>query len=84
MNNLVLTPKYEAYQNSGLDWLGDIPKSWNLLANKHIFKLKKILVGKKSEEYELLSLTLKGIIKRDMDTLKASSPRSLIHIRKLK
>lgn len=74
MNNLVLTPKYEAYQNSGLDWLGDIPNSWNLLANKHIFKLKKILVGKKSEEYELLSLTLKGIIKRDMDNPEGKFP----------
>lgn len=29
--------------------------------------MKKNLVGKKSNEYDLLSLTLEGIIKRDLD-----------------
>lgn len=60
-------PKYEAYKDSGVEWLGDIPEQWDVLANKHIFKLKKNLVGKRSSEYDLLSLTLYGIIKRDME-----------------
>lgn len=58
--------RYEKYKPSGVDWIGEIPYSWIMLANKHIFNLNKDLVGKRSSEYDLLSLTLRGIIKRDM------------------
>jgi type I restriction enzyme S subunit len=58
--------KYSSYKNSGAEWLGDIPTHWNTLSNKNIFKLKKNQVGKKSGDYVLLSLTLNGVIKRDM------------------
>lgn len=54
-------------KESGVEWIGKIPKHWDLLANKHIFKLKKDTVGKRSSEYSLLSLTLQGIINRDLD-----------------
>ncbi|CRL46412.1 hypothetical protein SGGMMB4_05034 [Sodalis glossinidius str. 'morsitans'] len=84
MNNLVLIPKYETYQISGVEWLGDILGSWNLLTNKYIFKLKKILVGKKSDEYELLSLTLRGIIKRDMDNPESKLPAEFNTYQKVK
>lgn len=74
MSNLAILPKYEAYKESGSEWLGDIPETWNLLSNKYIFKLKKNLVGKRSDEYELLSLTLRGIIKRDMENPEGKFP----------
>lgn len=32
-------PKYEAYKDSGVEWLGDIPESWELL------KLKRSVNG---------------------------------------
>ena len=63
MNKL---PKYPAYKPSGAKWLGEIPEHWETLANKYIFNLKKNQVGKKSGNYVLLSLTLNGVIKRDM------------------
>ncbi len=63
----IIYPKYPAYKDSGVDWLGEIPESWELLANKHIFKLKKSQVGKKSNDYDLLSLTLNGVIKRVLE-----------------
>ena len=66
--------KYDAYKDSGVEWLGEIPEHWDLLANKYIFNLKKTVVGKKSSEYELLSLTLNGIIKRDMDNPEGKFP----------
>lgn len=66
--------KYSSYKESGVEWLGGIPSEWETLANKHIFKIKQNLVGKKSGEYDLLSLTLKGIIKRDMDDPKGKFP----------
>lgn len=59
--------KYPGYKDSGVEWLGEIPEGWGLLANKFVFKLKKNLVGKKSSDYVLLSLTLKGIIQRVLE-----------------
>ncbi|WP_250663513.1 restriction endonuclease subunit S [Escherichia coli] len=61
-------------KDSGMDWIGKIPQHWKLKPNKCLFKLKKSLVGKRSGDYELLSLTLKGIIKRDMDNPEGKFP----------
>lgn len=61
-------------KDSGIDWIGQIPEHWEELANKHIFRLKRTLVGKQSSEYELLSLTLRGIIKRDMENPEGKFP----------
>lgn len=66
--------KYNSYKNSGVEWLGEIPEHWEALSNKFIFKLNKNLVGKKSSEYDLLSLTLNGVIKRDMENPQGKFP----------
>lgn len=67
-------PTYERYKNSGVEWLGEIPEHWETLANKFVFKLKKIQVGKKSSQFTLLSLTLGGVIKRDMENPQGKFP----------
>ena len=61
-------------KDSGVDWIGEIPAHWAQLAQKHIFELKKSTVGKRSSEYDLLSLTLRGIIKRDMENPEGKFP----------
>ena len=66
--------KYPAYKDSGVEWLGKIPSHWYTLSNKNIFKLKKNQVGKKSCDYVLLSLTLNGVIKRDMENPQGKFP----------
>ena len=66
--------KYSSYKDSGVEWLGEIPEHWETLSNKNIFKIKQKLVGKKSSEYDLLSLTIKGIIKRDMENPQGKFP----------
>ncbi len=66
--------RYEAYKDSGVDWIGEIPEGWDVLKNKYIFNLKKSQVGKRSNEYDLLSLTLKGVIKRDMENPEGKFP----------
>ncbi len=66
--------KYSSYKDSGIEWVREIPEHWEALANKHIFSLKKELVGKRSAEYDLLSLTLRGIIKRDMENPEGKFP----------
>ncbi|WP_372829273.1 hypothetical protein [Psychrobacter maritimus] len=67
-------PKYDSYKDSGIKELGKMPKNWELLSNKHIFSIKNVRVGKKSEDYDLLSLTLKGIVKRDMENPQGKFP----------
>src|SRR5690606_19452211 len=65
---------YTHYKESGIDWIGQIPEHWELAPNKFIFNLKKNQVGKRSSEYDLLSLTLRGIIKRDMENPEGKFP----------
>ncbi len=72
MNNNL--QKYTEYKDSGVEWLGEIPSHWNTLSNKNIFKLKKNQIGKKSGDYVLLSLTLNGVIKRDMENPQGKFP----------
>ena len=59
--------KYTRYKDSGIPWLGEIPEHWEALSNKFVFEMKKKLVGKKSEDYDLLSLTLRGIVIRNIE-----------------
>lgn len=63
-----------AFKDSGVEWLGEVPEHWEIIPNKYIFKLKKQVVGKNSSQYDLLSLTLKGIIKRDMENPEGKFP----------
>lgn len=68
--------KYSSYKESGVQWLGQIPSHWEVLALKHILKFKKVLVGHNASKYDLLSLTLQGVIKRDMDNPQGKFPSS--------
>lgn len=74
IKKLATLQTYPAYKDSGVEWLGKIPQHWEALSNKYIFKLNKNLVGKKSSEYDLLSLTLNGVIKRDMENPSGKFP----------
>ncbi|MGL5316549.1 MAG: restriction endonuclease subunit S [Peptostreptococcaceae bacterium] len=66
--------RYPEYKRCQLELFEKMPSHWEMLANKYIFKLKKTQVGKRSNEYDLLSLTLKGIIKRDMENPEGKFP----------
>ena len=68
--------KYSKYKDSGVKWLGEIPSHWEVLAIKHVLKLKKNIVGKQSSQFDLLSLTLKGVVKRDMENPEGKFPAS--------
>jgi type I restriction enzyme S subunit len=61
-------------KDSGIDWIGQIPEQWECMPNKYLFHLKKDTVGKRSGQYDLLSLTLRGIIKRDMENPEGKFP----------
>lgn len=63
MERLALMPKYEAYKDSGVEWIGAIPVHWNSFPLCAKSKLKSI---SNNENEELLSVYLdKGVIKFD-------------------
>ena len=68
--------RYESYKDSGVKWLGEIPGHWEVLPLKYIFKLQKKLVGRNSNKYKLLSLTLQGIKVRDLENPTGKFPSS--------
>lgn len=63
-------------KNSGVEWIGDIPSEWKLEKNKHCFELTKNIVGGNFLSYELLSLTKKGIVIKDVNNSFGKVPES--------
>ncbi|WIM10534.1 restriction endonuclease subunit S [Enhydrobacter sp.] len=51
---------------SGVEWLGDVPEHWHLVPNRAMLRKRKVLVGKRHSDYQLLSLTKAGVIVRDV------------------
>jgi len=54
-------------QNSGIEWIGEIPATWKMAPNHAVFSGTKEIVGDRSDQYVLLSLTKQGVIERDVD-----------------
>ena len=48
-------------KHSGIPWIGEVPKSWEVVRNKNVFSNSKTLVGENWNNTQLLSLTTKGI-----------------------
>lgn len=63
-------------KDSGIEWIGQIPEDWEVVRNKYMFLRKKELVGQKWNETQLLSLTTKGIINKDINNLEGKLPES--------
>ncbi len=68
--------QYEEYKDSGVEWVDDIPNDWSIERIKRMLVLKRNLVGTASNEYQLLSLTLKGVIPRDISSGEGKIPAS--------
>ena len=54
--------------DSGVAWIGEMPANWELIRLKFIFKIKKEIAGELG--YDVLSVTQKGIKKRDLTNLR--------------
>ncbi|MFO0913400.1 MAG: hypothetical protein U0795_10615 [Pirellulales bacterium] len=59
---------YPEYKEASLPWLGKVPCHWDLIPNRGLVKKRKVLVGKRHKDYQLLSLTKQGVIVRDIST----------------
>ena len=66
--------QYDAYRKVNLPWLDAIPTHWGLNRNKVFLHESKDTVGEHSSEFTLLSLTLNGIIPRDVASGKGKFP----------
>ncbi|MCS3901776.1 restriction endonuclease subunit S [Methanococcus voltae] len=55
--------KAEELKDSGVEWIGQIPKDWDIIKGKNIFYNKK--VNNRGILKNVLSLTLNGVIDRD-------------------
>lgn len=62
----MIRPEMEM-KDSGVQWLGNVPKEWSVGKVKHEFYVTKTIVGDKVNDYERLALTLNGVIKRSKD-----------------
>lgn len=67
---------YGEYKDSNIEFLGNIPTNWHAGKIKSMLSLKRELVGSKSSAFQLLSLTLKGIIHRDISSGEGKIPAS--------
>ena len=63
-------------KDSGVEWLGLIPETWKMVRAKNVFSNHKNIVGDKELEYERLSLTLNGVLKRPKDDSKGLQSES--------
>lgn len=53
-------------KDSGIAWVGAVPSNWGIMANKYL--MKKIKVVKPAyEDEDILSLTVNGVIVRDLE-----------------
>jgi type I restriction enzyme S subunit len=66
--------RYPDYKHSGVDWLGEVPSHWKIERLKNVIDLRKNTVGETKGDYTLLSLTLQGVIARNMVNPKGKFP----------
>lgn len=65
--------KYDKYKDSGIEWIGEIPQEWKILPHKYIMSKVKNICDKYNGE-DIISLTMKGVIKRDLDNPMGKMP----------
>ena len=78
INNYVtkgLDPNVEM-KDSGVEWIGEIPKHWKFTRNKNFLKLSKNIVGENWIKHTLLSLGRSGVTVRDLESGKGKFPES--------
>jgi len=65
---------YPAVKDSGVPWLGRIPKGWDLRRGKFLFRYKKELNSSGSNT-NVLSLTLRGVVNNDPNNPEGLVPK---------
>lgn len=66
--------KYDNYKDSGVEWLGEIPERWGILAAKRYHNVYKLL-NKDHICDNVLSLTLRGVVNNNLDKPEGLVPK---------
>ncbi len=67
---------YPTYKPTSIPWMPEMPEQWEQRKNKYLFRRSKSLVGNDFEKYPVLSLTMNGVIRRDLDNPMGKMPAS--------
>ena len=59
-------PRYPAYKDSGVEWLGEVPGHWDVRKARWLCEIKKRIAGELG--HEVLSITQQGIRVRDLES----------------
>ena len=59
-------PKYEAYKDSGVEWLGKVPEHWDVDRLRFIFEIVKRIAG--ADGFDVLSITQRGVKVKDLES----------------
>ncbi|MGH2267913.1 restriction endonuclease subunit S [Campylobacter taeniopygiae] len=62
------------FKNSGIEWLGEIPEHWEVVKCKNFFILQNKIIGDLWSKTRLLSLTLNGIVERNINNPEGKFP----------
>jgi type I restriction enzyme, S subunit len=76
--------QYPEYKTCNYPNVDNIPSHWNFDRNKYIFNISKEVVGDTASQHDLLSLTLRGIIKRDLENPTGKFPAEFNTYQKVK
>lgn len=63
-------------KDSGVEWLGDVPADWDTAPLRAFLQQRRDIVGSESRSTKLLSLTLQGVIERDLENPTGKMPAS--------
>ena len=63
-------------KDSGIEWIGEIPETWEIRKHKTLFDCSKEIVGETSAITQLLSLTTHGIRKKGQEVSAGKVPES--------
>ena len=61
-------------KDSGIEWIGEIPEDWEVVPTKYLFETNKKIVGSNEKHFDRLALTLKGVLKRDKNSIDGLQP----------
>ena len=70
----MLRPEPEM-KDSGIEWVGQIPKGWTVIPNKYLMHKEKDLCAKWTGE-DVMSLTMNGVVIRDLVNPSGKMPES--------
>ena len=67
---------YSSYQSTDLPWIKGIPRHWNMVRNGALLDWKQHKVGKAHKQFDVLSLTTKGVRVKDINDARGKVPTS--------